>query len=242
MRVIESALNVAERFEAIVDRDNPHSEIFHLSEADVGFYTPVSDWLWTALQLANDIAYRTDGLFDVVAAGSGGSACWTDIDLSCKGMVRLRKKLFLSLGGIAQGIAVDLAVKALKETGVQAGLVDIGGRIRAFGPREWRVDYCGAGGEGNTIVPVLLRGDALAGFGSFFGDSQVVDTRTSTLKSSREWAGLNLLVRSPSCAMADALTKVTALNLKESSGMLAQFGSEATILSAQGAVQLRYVS
>lgn len=48
--------------------------------------------------------------------------------------VFLRKKdMLLDLGGIAKGFAVDLAVQALKQKGISAGLVAIAGEIKAFG-------------------------------------------------------------------------------------------------------------
>lgn len=242
-RVLESALNVAESFEATVDRTNPYSEISYISDADVGSYIPVSDWLWRALQVANDISYRTDGLFDVVAAGTDGRAHWTDLDLSCQGLVRTRKKLSVSLSGLSRGFAVDLAVKALQEVGVQAGLVDIGGRIRAFGIRDWRVEFSQTAGSGKApSVPVPVSNDAIAGYGGCFGHSKLYDFENNCLSSSREWPGLNMLVRSRSCAVADALTKVAALTPKDSQKLLKQFGAKATILSSFGTEELKYAS
>lgn len=241
-RVIDNALGVAERFEATVDRRNLQSELMYLCGADIGSYVPVSEWLWRLLQLANDISYRTDGLFDVAAAGTDGAAHWTDIDLSCHGMVRLRKRLFLSLGGLAKGFAVDMAIKALQEIGVQAGLVDIGGCIRAFGTREWRIEFAPSEKSANDTVPVPLRNDALAGCGSYFGHARLLDTQQCVTTSSQEWGGMNLLVRAQSCAVADALTKVAALKPQDGAQLLNQFGAEATVLTPAGTQQLRYVS
>jgi FAD:protein FMN transferase len=44
-----------------------------------------------------------------------------------------RKDMLLDLGGIAKGYAADLAVQALKNQGIRAGLVAIAGDIKAFG-------------------------------------------------------------------------------------------------------------
>lgn len=239
--VMEAALNVVERFEAVVTRDCVGSELSELCSSGVGTYVPVSEWLWHILRLANDIAYRSDGLFDVAAAGTDGAACWTDVDLSCKGMVRLRRPLFLSLGGLAKGYAVDLAVKALKETGVQAGLVDIGGCIRAFGPREWRIDFA-PGCSDSQIIPVTIKDDALAGCGRHYGPVRLMDFERGITMSSQEWGDMNILVRAQSCAVADALAKVAAINPVESEKMLKQFGANATVLTSLGAETLKYTS
>lgn len=245
-RVMQGALNAAERFEAAITRENDDSELSALCALGAGHYVAVSDWLWNLTQLANDIAYRTDGLFDVAAAGTDGVAAWTDIDLSDKGMVRLRRPLFLSFGGLAKGFAVDLAVKALKETGVQAGLVDIGGCIRAFGLREWRVDFTPSTTRTNSdeplAVPVPLRDDAMAGCGSYFGAARLMNFQQGVTMSSQEWGEMNVLVRAQSCAVADALSKVAAINPCDSQKILEQFGAKATILTQLGTESLKYAS
>jgi FAD:protein FMN transferase len=51
-----------------------------------------------------------------------------------KSTVFLKKKdMLLDLGGIAKGYAADLAVQALKQKGIKAGLVAVAGDIKAFG-------------------------------------------------------------------------------------------------------------
>jgi thiamine biosynthesis lipoprotein len=195
------------------------------------------------LRIANDIAYRTDGIFDVVAAGTGGAAEWTDLDLSLPGAIRMRKKLRLSLGGLARGFAVDLAVQALKEMGAGAGLVDIGGCIRAFGQRAWRVDYGTtydlATASTSPGIPVVVHDSAIAGIGSMFDRVTLVDPHRKQVSSTQGWVDHNLLVRAKSCAVADALTKVSALNMEESTQLLMPFGADAITLSRTGAEPLK---
>ncbi|MHC4755661.1 MAG: FAD:protein FMN transferase [Planctomycetota bacterium] len=50
----------------------------------------------------------------------------------------------LDLGGIAKGYAIDKAVEAMQDSGVEGGMVDVGGDIRCFGagPRDngyWKI-------------------------------------------------------------------------------------------------------
>lgn len=53
------------------------------------------------------------------------------------------EKVWLDLGGVAKGYAVDEAVRVLKDFGVGAGIVDAGGDLRTFGVKPgsspWRV-------------------------------------------------------------------------------------------------------
>jgi len=46
--------------------------------------------------------------------------------------------IWFDLGGVAKGYAVDEAVRALKEAGVKAGIVNAGGDLRSFGVRPRR--------------------------------------------------------------------------------------------------------
>jgi len=249
-RCIEHALAqaflVIERFLHMTDRDLPCSDLTRLCSSDAGSLVPVPNRLWQLLRLANDVACRTNGVFDVAAAGSAGSARWTDIDLSKPGHVRLRRRMFLSLGGLKRGFAVDLAIQALKELGVGSGLADIGGCIRAFGPRAWRIDFRPGGGlnaeTDRPVIPLQLQGGAVAGIGSMFGAARLHDTVTDTVGSTAHWADMNMLVRAESCAMADALSKVAALSPAASKNHLAPFGADAIVLTSRGAAQLNYVS
>ena len=96
------------------------------------------------------------------------SSTWRDIvsDKTCA--IRFRRRLTIDLGGIAKGFAVDCAVAALKRAGVQAGIVNAGGDLRAFGLGEETVrirhplDPCRAAGI------VTLANRALATSATYF--------------------------------------------------------------------------
>ncbi len=236
-KIIDTVFDQVEDFESSINGQSVSSELYKLYAEAVGSYVPVSNKLWSLLQIANDIAYRTDGMFDIAAAGTDGRAVWTDIDLSRAGSVRFRKSLSLSLGGLNKGFAVDIAVKALQEMGVGAGLVDIGGCIRSFGPREWRVEFnsnklnCHSD---NIAVPVALLNSSLAGLGAFFGGAHVFDAENNVTRDIREWQGKNLVVRSKLCCVADALTKVAVLSEGSQVNYLQTFGAKAISLSNVG--------
>jgi len=249
-KAIESAFMVMDRFEEMVTRENQDSELMRLCAAEPGKFIPVSSWLRSVLLAANDIAYRTDGLFDVAAVGTDGCASWTDIDLSRSGHVRLLKRMSLSLGGIAKGFAVDLAIKALQEAGVSAGLVDVGGCMRAFGTREWRIEFstchhleCGLVPIKNSLahecplVPVSLLNSAVAGFGSYFGTSRLIDLQRKMIVTNGEYGGANFLVRAQSCAFADALTKVFALGRHDCKQLMEIFDAKVTPLTVFNTLQ-----
>ncbi|TNE61752.1 MAG: hypothetical protein EP335_15130 [Alphaproteobacteria bacterium] len=237
-RAIMAAFDAMDRLAAMTDRNNADSALMQACAAPVGASTPVPDWMWHAMALANDIAYRTDGLFDAVAAGTEGLASWTDLDLSDRGYVRLRGRLFVALDGLIKGYAADIGIKALKEFGMPAGLVDVGGRIAAFGPSEWRVHFRHEGT--GACVPVPVRDGAVAALGRF-SRAGLLDTRRRVVLSGAEAAG-DILVRAPSAAVADALTKVAALRPHRAPELLRPFGARPIVLTADGVHALNYVS
>lgn len=245
-RLLAQAFHLAAKCEHDLGRHLPCSDLNHLCRCEVGVYVPVPERLWQLLRTANDIAYKTDGVFDVVAAGSENCARWTDLDLSQKGHVRLRRPLYLSLGGLLRGYVVDLVVQALREMGVGAGLVDIGGCIRAFGPRSWRVEFRPDGGADtkstSPAVPIVLQDGALAGIGSMFTPARLLDTGTGIVSSTAAWADMNLLVRASNCATAQALSVVAAISPGSSAATIAPFGAEAIVLTSNGAEALSYAS
>ncbi len=59
------------------------------------------------------------------------------------GTIKAGSPVWLDLGGVAKGYAVDEAVKVLKEQGVSAGIVNAGGDLKAFGRKpggkRWRI-------------------------------------------------------------------------------------------------------
>lgn len=232
------AFDAAFRLEALTRRDTTDSMLMRLCSAPVGHRTPVPDDLWQLLRLANEIAYRSDGLFDIAATGSAGRARWTDIDLSLKGHVRLRKRLLLDLGGILKGFTADVVVETLKDMGTQAGIVDIGGVIRAFGPQEWRIQYYLA--EGVAPLPVPLTDSAIAGGG--IENNRLFNPLTGTLHGAAEFDDMRVLVRAPSAAMADALSKLAMIAPERASTLVPKLGGAAAILTGEGAKPLAYAS
>lgn len=98
------------------------------------------------LRLACALMRRSGGAFDITVGGALTEAgvlpdhgvSWLprgsvdDIQICPRG-VRLRRPLRLTLDGVAKGFAVDLAISALRRAGAQAGWVNAGGDVRAFG-------------------------------------------------------------------------------------------------------------
>ncbi|MCI2427375.1 FAD:protein FMN transferase [Candidatus Acetothermia bacterium] len=79
----------------------------------------------------------------------------------------LKEGMAITLGGIAKGYAVDRAIKVLKESGVKRGLVDIGGDIRGFGPKSWRIAIQHPRDEYEWLDVIDLKNAAVATSGDY---------------------------------------------------------------------------
>lgn len=84
--------------------------------------------------------------------------------------IRLPYGTKVTLGGIAKGYAIDRAVEVLRGRGIEYGLVDAGGDMRAIGPREgapWRVALQNPRGRQEYLAVILLEDLAVATSGDY---------------------------------------------------------------------------
>ena len=206
----------------------PGSEVCGIARAPAGASLHVSADTARVLRLALDIELRSGGLFNaaiapaLVASGRlprppGAQAAragtlaegieWLD-----ERRLRVRAPVWIDLGGIAKGYAVDCAVIALEAAGVTSGLVNAGGDMRAFGPAAHPVHLRFADG----LRPVaLLQDAALAASCNAEGDDATMARNTSPHIDPRSGRSVrspnSVVVQAYSAAVADALTKVALL-------------------------------
>lgn len=197
------------------------------------------------LELAQELAAATRRRFDISAAaarprrahprlrraqGFGAQA----LHLEPGRRVRTERPLALDLSGIAKGHAVDHAVTALRVSGASAGLVNAGGDLRVFGPGLWVPVRVRLPQHPTHALPLFeLHDAAVASSADYFRDgrSTLFDPRT---QRRRGYAG-SISVIAPSCALADALTKIVALMPAQAAPLLARYGAHAMRIDGAGA-------
>jgi thiamine biosynthesis lipoprotein len=85
--------------------------------------------------------------------------------------ITLEKNMMLTLGGIAKGYAVDLAVESLIEDGVESGFVNAGGDGRYLGAKEggipWRVGLQNPEKSDDVVAVMDLEDMAVATSGNY---------------------------------------------------------------------------
>ena len=136
-------------------------------------------------------------------------ANWGDIELVGARGVRLLRPLWIDLGGIAKGFAVDRALAILMDAGVPQACVNAGGDLRIAGPAA-EIVYLRAAPE---PLPLLeLANGAVATSVTAHGardgrtaHGRHVDGTTRAAVASR---GESVSVAASTCLLADALTKV----------------------------------
>ena len=196
---------------------------------------------FAVLTLAREVWCESGGAFDVTIApalarrgllppsaiGSDARCGRMDaLQLEPGFGVRSTVPISLDLGGIAKGFAVDCAVAALRAAGAHIGLVNAGGDLRAFGADTWiPVHVRHPGSAAHALQLFDIRDAAVATSADYFRAAQgaLVEPRTQSVQP---FSG-SVTVVAPTCALADALTKIVALRPEISAALLTRYGAHA---------------
>jgi len=246
-RAIQAAFAEVEIVHRRMSFHEPDSDLSRLHAAPIGTAVALDPRTVEVLRCALELAELSGGCFDPCIAGilvSRGflpeprspfapdlAAGWRDVELIDGRHVRLHRPLWLDLGGIAKGYAVDRAIDRLQGCGVDGALVNAGGDLRVAGAVEDVVHLCGADNVG-VVGAVAIRNAAVA-------TSAGVATRR---RCGTGWIGTHLdgrdgrvvglfssaTVIAPDCMIADALTKIAfAAPPEMTRRLLVRYGAQA---------------
>jgi FAD:protein FMN transferase len=202
---------------------DPLSDVRRIARAAAGEELSVNPHTWNVLYLARRMELDSGGLFNVAVAPTlvqrgllplPAGACepvahglQDGVALLSQHRVRVLRPLWMDLGGIAKGYAVDCAVERLQALGIHAGLVNAGGDMRAFGGLAHPVHLRFF----NRLMQVAsLQNGALAS--SSNAELGPIETPHINPRTGRSaCSALTVVVQASSAAGADALTKVALL-------------------------------
>jgi thiamine biosynthesis lipoprotein len=231
---VEAAFAAVAHVHRLMSFHDAASDVSRLNRQAAASAVAVHAWTYQVLQTAAVMHRESAGVFDITIApvlqkrgllpdGDGRADPNTEtagaadaIELLADGRIRYRRSgVRIDLGGIAKGFAVDRAVDVLRAHGVEAGLVNAGGDLAAFGARPELVQLRHPNDAGRSLCQVEIDNAALASSGRLFdpfrsgdvGECAVVDPRTNR----QVHAVAGATVRAPSCMIADALTKVAMI-------------------------------
>lgn len=162
-------------------------------------------------------------------------SCWRDVELLPNYRVRFWRPLWIDLGGIAKGYAVDRSVEILERSGCCAASVNAGGDLRVVGAYAERVHLRPDMGDSADGPLVELEDASLAS-----SCSPPVDAYHSAMSLhidpvSRKAAcpGKFVSVVAPRCIVADALTKIVMVEGDKAGEILRAANATAVIYDAQ---------
>jgi thiamine biosynthesis lipoprotein len=228
---------------------DPASDVSRINHAAVGESVEIHAYTYEVIRCALSMAAATGGIFDVSCAPKlvewgylpmlagdlpehvpGRSA------LVLRDGYRIEKTsaAWIDLGGIAKGYAVDLAIAALQQSGIQSACVNAGGDLRAFGDIAYPVAIRHPAYPNAAALQSELRDQALATSGTYFSRRRVDARECSALVNGSDsqpiTAGFSASVRAPTCMLADVLTKVVMASADPRHPLLQQFGAAAFII------------
>ncbi len=240
-----AAITQVQRLMSAFDSDSDVSRINARAHLEA---VHVHAWTADVLRLAITLHAESAGLFDIGIAPH--LAQWdmlpmSDIDdrdssatkLVIDGQsVRSSVPTRIDLGGIAKGFAVDRAIDAAIDAGARGVLVNAGGDLRVAGDLEAPVYLRNPHDPQQVALAGTLRDGAMATSAIYYSKRQHEGAMVSAIVE--PVSGQPLLdesshsVIAPSCAVADALTKVLALSGNPNHTAFARHQAQALIVPA----------
>jgi thiamine biosynthesis lipoprotein len=226
------------------------SDLAAISRACAGEQLMVRRDTWSTLRSALQFEAASDGLFNAAVAPElvrrgllpmplgaqlpHAVSARAALHLEGGDRVRVTEPVWIDLGGIAKGAAVDAAIAALCQAGAPSALVNAGGDLRAAGPETHTVWVRHAAHPGGLLAIASLSDGAFATSGSLdsTGWRHVVERAGTT-----PWPGCHSVsVAAESCLVADALTKIALLAGPAAAPLLRRYDARAVWIDADGRV------
>jgi thiamine biosynthesis lipoprotein len=254
---VEAAFAAIGRVHRLMSAHDPLSDVSRINRSAPGYWIDVDPWTYAVLSRAKDVQEATEGLFDCAVArvlvesgylpglgqevpehGLGGP---DDIELRSGCSLRLRRRLRITLDGIAKGFAVDQAVDVLRSSGVAAGVVNAGGDLRVFGEGFEPIHIRHPASPGKLLAIGHVKDAAVASSSACFSRvrfrghcmSPIVDPQTMMLCNPE----IGVTVVAGDCTTADALTKPLLIDPERARPMVARLGARAILVDSSGAIR-----
>ena len=227
--LIDVAATAIMRVDSRMHPTQPDSDLSNIRAARVGEPVRVDPWTAKVLALAKSVYRASGGVFDPCLPQASGHL--DDVELRGCDQVVAHAPVWIDLGGIAKGFAVDCAVEAIMAAGGVGACVNAGGDLRVIGARSYPVACVGPDG---SDLRLELRDGALASSQSggpdrppqhrgFYNRVEV----DAGAPPSSEGAPRAVTIAAGSAALADALTKCALLCAPERlTDLLRHFGAE----------------
>ena len=251
-RAIDDAFAVVAAIHGLMSFHESSSDVSALNREAVRKSVAVAPETYEVIQRGLEIAAASKGVFDFTVARDlvawgflprpegapepDAQATWRDIELLDNHRIRFHRPLWIDLGGIAKGYAVDGAVAKVTAAGGLQCCVNAGGDLRVKGPASERV-LLRTGIAGDTVPVVEIENGSLA---SSSGrehlkryNGRLVGPHLHGAR--RDPAGTRSFVSvvAEDCIIADALTKVVLARGLDAGPLLHARGATAYLHSTR---------
>ncbi|OUR86714.1 hypothetical protein A9Q81_27710 [Gammaproteobacteria bacterium 42_54_T18] len=246
INVIQKATAEVHRLENKFSRYIKNNTLYHVNQAaKKGGYIDVDDEFISLLNYADTCYQQSNGLFDITAgalrhvwnfsqpSNSASNNLPTDTDIN-DALQRigwqhvkidnnrvhfLIPNMALDFGGIVKEYAADSAANICGSLGVQHGLINLGGDIKAIGPHPndnpWQINIRDARNPGQHKGGIKLYNEGLATSGDYERFFQIDGQRYSHILSPKTgWPvkGLtSVTVKAPQCVIAGSACTIAML-------------------------------
>ncbi len=244
-RAIQAAFGEIAAVHRLMSFHDRESDLSRLNRAGIGDAIDVHPYTYEVLQQTIELSAATRGCFDVTVgaelvawnmlprpmpAGEMPHGSWKDIKLLGSYRVALHRPVWMDLGGIAKGFAVDLATDCLRRRGALQTIVNAGGDIRVSGNHAESIQLSAESAEDHMAVLELMDGSVASSIGRLHRRWQGGRFRGPHVDGVHRTPALTdrfVCVTAERCMIADALTKVVMVQGEESAAILRRFDASA---------------
>lgn len=233
------------------------SDVSRLNRAPLATPVEVDPRTYEVLLWAQRISTLSDGAFDItigaklVASGflpKPADTEWPSQEVNFRDLtflsdhrVSLRRRVWIDLGGIAKGYAVDRAIEALRKYRIESGIVNAGGDLRVFGaPQPIHIRH--PEDPARLLFLGQLSDTAVASSSGCFTERSKASDRPDPLVDPRRKTAIlwqqSITVMAPRCVIADALTKIMRIAPRQAARILPELDAEAIVIDRRGARRL----
>ncbi len=244
-----TVLSTLDRFSKILSTYDEESEISRLDRrlSEGAVRLPVSNELARLLRSAGEWSSKTDGIFHVRPVhpdAAPGFALLPPRPSSTAPLLECTTKGKFDLDAIAKGHIIDRCIEAVRKSHpeITGLLLDIGGDIRAWGERSWRLgvaDPLRNADNAPVLARLNLRDRAVAGSGlraraDGTSECHIIDPRTGAPVTST----LGTAVIAPTAETADVLaTTIAVLTPKKAIDLIKSLpDTDCLIVDAAGGI------
>jgi thiamine biosynthesis lipoprotein len=164
-------------------------------------------------------------------------ADWRDIGVLPNGSIRSAKPVWIDLGGIAKGYAVDRAIERLESLGITEACVNAGGDLRRIGCGSEAVHIRSPLPPHRPVRALMLGQGSVASSGGYFECrrhlGRLVGPHVDGVTRMSLPVNTSVSVVAERCVVADALTKIVMSDVDAARPLLDAWNAEACVYDAE---------